>query len=170
MQMHTCVSIQRRQQISYAVAFQWRCKSDAVCVCSLSLWPCIRCLIFCAFDTLVRSGFFFPRCYVMINLPLGTWRPLAPQRIWRTLCAIPACFSFSPTYKTGICILIPLWPLSEIVSQLLPLWFLVIVWKRNHNESRRSDANWLLLFQGKFQSFSLFLPLFPNCMRSGSIW
>lgn len=87
-------------------------------MCSLSLRPCIHCLIFCAFDTLVRSGFFFPRCYVMINLPLGTWRPLAPQRIWRTLCAIPACLAFSPTYKTGICILIPLWPLSETVSQL----------------------------------------------------
>lgn len=97
--MHTCVSIQRHQQISCAAAFQWRCKSDEVCVCSLSLWPCICCLIFYAFDTLVRSGFFFPRCYVMINLPLGTWRPLAPQRIWRTLCAIPACFSSLPHTK-----------------------------------------------------------------------
>lgn len=45
-------------------------RNDAVCVCSHSLRPCIHCLIFCAFDTLVRSGFFFPRCYVMINLPL----------------------------------------------------------------------------------------------------
>lgn len=59
---------------------------------------------------------FFPQSYVTINLPLGTWWPLAPLRIWGTLCAIPACLAFSPTYKTGICILIPLWPLSETVS------------------------------------------------------
>ncbi len=128
----------------------------SVCVPFLSVpfRPCIHCLIFCAFDTLVRSGFFFPRCYVIINLPLGTWRPLAPQRIWRTLCAIPACLAFSPTYKTGICIFIPLWPQSEIVSQLSPLWFQVIVWKRNHTKSRPADTNWQLLHWGKSGSFS----------------
>lgn len=90
----------------------------SVCVPFLS-GPASTASSFVAVTRLYVQSSFFPRCYVMINLPLGTWRPLAPQRIWRTLCAIPACLASSPTYKMGICVLIPLWPLSETVSQLL---------------------------------------------------
>lgn len=109
---------------------------------SLALHPLPHLL--CLWHARTFSVPFFPQSYVTINLPLGTWWPLAPLRIWGTLCAIPACLAFSPTYKTGICILIPLWPLSETVSQLLPLRFQVIVWKRN----LWADIIWQLLFRG----------------------
>lgn len=144
----------------------------SVCVPFLS-GPASTASSFVPLTRLYVLGSFFPRCYVMINLPLGTWWPLAPQRILRTLCAILAWLAFSPTYKTGICILILLWPLSEIVSQLLPLWFQAIVWKRNCTESRRADTNWQLPILRQISL--IFAILFPYCFKlcevgGGAIW
>jgi len=93
-------------------------KRCGLCVFPFSLALHLLPHLLCLWHACMFRVLFFPQCYVMINLPLGTWRSPAPQRIWRTLCAIPACLDFSPTYKMGICILIPLWPLSETVSQL----------------------------------------------------
>lgn len=88
--------------------------------------------------------------------------------IWGTLCAILARLTFSPTYKTGICIYILLWPLSEIASRLLPPRFQVIVWWRNRTKSLRADTNWQLLFweiwQLLFWEISLFF-FFPLAFR-----
>lgn len=96
----------------------------SVCV-PYSLRPFANhCLVFILFFFLllvpltrlyIWSSFSFsPRCYVTINLPPGTWRPVAPRRIWRTFCeqshSLPRFFLSLPHNKTGICILIPLWP------------------------------------------------------------
>lgn len=87
---------------------QPRCYNSALRVCSLSprpLHPLPHLL--CRWHACTFwAPLFFRRCYVMINLPLGTWRPLAPQRIWRTLCAILGCLDFlrlclSPDIQNG---------------------------------------------------------------------
>lgn len=70
----------------------------------------------------IWSSFSFSlRCYVTINLPPGTWRPLAPQRIWRTFCeqshSLPH-FSLSHMTKQAFVFLSHFGPPSKTVSQL----------------------------------------------------
>lgn len=96
-----------------------------MCV-SFFLLLCSHCLVFCGSDTLVcfEVFSFFVLCYVMINLPLGTWRPRVPQRIWRTLCAIPACLDFLSHIQNGHLYSYPILA-TELVSQLCFFFFLL---------------------------------------------
>lgn len=143
-------------------------------MCPLFFQLCSHCLVFCAFDTLVRLEFFFffffflAPCYVMINLPLGTWRPLAPQRIWRTLCAIPACLDFLSHIQNGH---LYSYPILATKLDCLPAFFFSLPGYYLEEGLRQISPNRNQLAVANEPKTTFFYCLFPNIQsRVQSYW